>query len=156
MIGAFEDVPFTWTDEGVLDDFAYRYSVTAMDLNSAYSGPTSQESELVPQDIVLDGEVVGDKPIHTVPDPYLYGGFGSSPPFTFVNLPPQATVRVYSLDGHLVRQLDHDDPNGTGSLFWDLRDRNNDQVASGVYFFHVVEPDGQESVGKFTIVFGTI
>lgn len=94
--------------------------------------------------------------IHTVPDPYLlysaYDGGGTDKELLFVNLPPRATVRIYSLGGILVDVVDHDDPTGGGRAPWDLRNRGGQFVASGVYFWHVVTPGGEERVGKFTIV----
>jgi hypothetical protein len=96
--------------------------------------------------------------VHTVPDPYLGGSrYDFSPQYrhiTFVNLPPRATIRIFSLGGQLVQQLEHDDPTGGGRLAWNLRDRREVHVASGVYFFHVATPEGAERVGKFTIVMG--
>jgi hypothetical protein len=70
----------------------------------------------------------------------------------FVNLPGQATIRIYTLTGVLVDILNHDDPTGGGRAVWDLRNRNNQFVASGVYFFHVVTPDSEDYVGKFTVL----
>lgn len=157
--GSFEDVGFSWTDRSVANNFTYSYAVTAVDLNSAYSGPVSQESDITPQHVVPRSEAGVDRPIHTVPDPYLGGSaYDLSPRYRqimFVNLPSRATVRIYSLGGHLIRQLEHNDASGGGRLAWDLRDGTNYHVSSGVYFFHVVTPDGAESVGKFTIVMGT-
>ncbi len=94
--------------------------------------------------------------VHTVPDPYLgsslYDRAPTSKQLMFVNLPPQATIRIYTLTGVLVDVLVHDDVTGGGRTVWDLRNRNNQFVASGVYFFHVMTPDGDEHVGKFTII----
>jgi len=70
----------------------------------------------------------------------------------FVNLPQQAVVRIYSLNGTLVRVLTHNDVQGGGELSWDLRNRNNQFVASGVYFYVVEGPTGQKHTGKMTIV----
>jgi hypothetical protein len=70
----------------------------------------------------------------------------------FVNLPPQAMVRIYSLSGVLVAALEHSDPSGGGTLEWDLRSRNNQFVASGVYFYHVEVPGGKTKIGKFTVI----
>jgi hypothetical protein len=102
---------------------------------------------------------VGDfdlKEVHAVPDPYLgtsrYDRAPTTKKFMFVNLPPQATLRVYTLTGVLVDIVDHNDPTGGGRAEWDMRNRNNQFVASGVYFFHVVTPDKDEHVGKFTVV----
>ena len=94
--------------------------------------------------------------MHTVPDPYLttsrYDLAPSTKQLMFVNLPPRATIRIYTVTGILVDLLNHDDPTGGGRAVWDVRNRNNQFVASGVYFFHVATPDGDEHVGKFTIL----
>ena len=60
--------------------------------------------------------------------------------------------RIYSLSGVLVAALEHNDPSGGGTLEWDLRSRNDQFLASGVYFYHVEAPNGDTKVGKFTVV----
>ncbi|MDH3297722.1 MAG: hypothetical protein OEM96_05545, partial [Gemmatimonadota bacterium] len=94
--------------------------------------------------------------VHTVPDPYLgtslYDLSPTSKQLMFVNLPPEATIRIYTLTGVLVDVLVHDDVTAGGREVWNVRNRNNQFVASGVYFFHVVTPEGDEHVGKFTII----
>jgi hypothetical protein len=94
--------------------------------------------------------------VHTVPDPYYVSNAlettANQKVLQFVNLPAQAVVRIYSLSGVLVNVLTHNDAQGGGLLTWDLRNRNNQFVASGVYFYHVEAPDGQKKVGRFTIV----
>jgi hypothetical protein len=96
------------------------------------------------------------KEVHAVPDPYLstsrYDRAPTSKKLMFVNLPPRATLRIYTVTGVLVDVVEHDDPSGGGRAEWDMRNRNNQFVASGVYFFHVVTPDKDDHVGKFTIV----
>ncbi|HYU29445.1 MAG TPA: hypothetical protein VEK83_10475, partial [Gemmatimonadales bacterium] len=94
--------------------------------------------------------------IHTVPDPYYVSNAletnANNKVLEFVNLPAQAIVRIYSVSGVLVNVLTHNDPTGGGLLTWNLRNRNNQFVASGVYFYHVEAPDGQTKVGRFTVV----
>lgn len=94
--------------------------------------------------------------VHTVPDPYLGTSLNDLGPTSkvlqFVNLPPEATIRIYSLTGVLVDVIVHEDQSGGGRAEWDIRNRNSQFVASGVYFFHVVTPNGEEHVGKFTII----
>ncbi len=94
--------------------------------------------------------------IHTVPDPYYAVSQYDLGPATknlrFVNLPARATIRIYSLSGMLVDVINHDDPSGGGQATWDVRNRSDQFVASGVYFFHVVTPEGDTHVGKFTII----
>jgi hypothetical protein len=94
--------------------------------------------------------------IHTVPDPYYVTNSLETSPnikvLRFVNLPSVAIIRIYSVSGILVRVLTHNDPNGGGEATWDLRNRNNQYVASGVYFYHVEAADGRTKVGRFTVV----
>jgi hypothetical protein len=94
--------------------------------------------------------------IHTVPDPYYVTNSLeqtlNSKILKFVNMPSRAIVRIYSVSGILVQVLTIDDNAGGGELTWNLRNRNNQFVASGVYFYHVETPDGKTKVGRFTIV----
>ncbi len=93
--------------------------------------------------------------VHPVPDPfYITGGFDRSPVdarIEFINLPAQAIIRIYSSSGVLVDLIEHDSDQAGGSLSWNVRNRNNQVVASGVYFYHV-EANDQRRVGRMTIV----
>ena len=94
--------------------------------------------------------------VHTVPDPYYVTNqleiTASTKVLRFVNLPSQAIIRIYSTSGILVNILTQNDPTGGGELVWNLRNRNNQFVASGVYFYHVETPDGRTKIGRFTVV----
>jgi len=94
--------------------------------------------------------------IHTVPDPYYVTNSLEQSPnskvLEFVNVPTQCIIRIYSLSGVLIRVLTHNDPTSGGTAVWDLRNRNNQYVASGVYFYHVEAADGRTKVGRFTVV----
>jgi hypothetical protein len=100
--------------------------------------------------------------VHTVPDPYYvksaYEASTDQKILKFVGLPERAIVRIYSVSGVLVRMLEHDasryDPTSAtqgNEMNWDLRNRNNQVVASGVYFYHVESGDARR-VGRFTVV----
>jgi hypothetical protein len=100
--------------------------------------------------------------VHTVPDPYYvrsaYEASTEQKVLKFVGLPQRAIIRIYSVSGVLVRMLEHDatrynpTSRSQGSEFdWDLRNRNNQVVASGVYFYHVEAGDARR-VGRFTVV----
>jgi hypothetical protein len=100
--------------------------------------------------------------VHTVPDPYyVQSKFEVSTDqkvLKFVNLPQDCIIRIYTASGVLVRVLEHhaatysSTSNSQGSQRdWDLRNRNNQIVASGVYFWHV-EAGGERKLGRFTVV----
>jgi len=92
--------------------------------------------------------------VHTVPDPYYVTNTlertTEDKILKFVNLPTQATIRIYTSSGVLVRVLEKTgDP--SSEFTWDLRNRNQQFVASGVYFYHV-ESAGARKVGRFTVI----
>ena len=80
----------------------------------------------------------------------------------FINLPSTCTIRIFNLNGELVRSILHLDtsipeegpvvPNNLGGdEWWDLLSDNRQLVASGLYIFHV-ESNVGEQVGKFVVV----
>jgi hypothetical protein len=93
--------------------------------------------------------------VHTVPDPYYvtnqYETTTQSKVLKFVNLPADAIIRIYSSSGVLVTLLEHHSATFGGAETWNVRSRNNQVVASGVYFYHV-ESGGARKVGRFTLV----
>lgn len=93
--------------------------------------------------------------IHTVPDPYYvtsaYDRQVASKVINFVNVPTDAKIRIYTVSGILVRVLDNTTTQNEGTVTWDVRNRSNQFVASGVYFYHI-ESGGKSRVGRMTIV----
>jgi hypothetical protein len=100
--------------------------------------------------------------VHTVPDPYYvrseFEVAQLQKVLKFVNLPQDAIIRIYSASGVLVRILEHHAGNYSSTSAsqgseteWDLRNRNNQVVASGVYFYHIEAGDARR-VGRFTVV----
>ncbi len=93
--------------------------------------------------------------VHTVPDPYYvtnaYEQTTDTKIIKFVNLPQDCIIRIYSSSGVLVQLLEHHSSQFGGEETWNVRNRNNQVVASGVYFYHV-EAGNARRVGRFTIV----
>ena len=73
----------------------------------------------------------------------------------FVNLPSRCTIKIFSLDGDLVKKIEHDmdpsDPNSSHDQ-WNLITRNHQRVVSGLYYWTVESPDGQTQIGKLAII----
>ncbi len=98
------------------------------------------------------------KQVHTVPDPYYvtngYEQTTDNKVIKFVNLPRKAIIRIYSSSGVLVNILEHNSNTFGGELTWNVRNRNNQVVSSGVYFYHIESNDAGTArrVGRMTIV----
>jgi hypothetical protein len=93
--------------------------------------------------------------VHTVPDPYYVTSQFEQTTDTkiikFVNLPTDCIIRIYSSSGVLVSLLEHHSSQFGGAEDWNVRNRNNQIVASGVYFYHIEAGDARR-VGRFTVV----
>jgi hypothetical protein len=93
--------------------------------------------------------------VHTVPDPYYVTSQFEQTTDTkiikFVNLPADCIIRIYSSSGVLVDLVEHHSETFGGAEDWNVRNRNNQIVASGVYFYHIEAGDARR-VGRFTVV----
>jgi hypothetical protein len=73
----------------------------------------------------------------------------------FANLPrARNTIAIFTLDGDLVAEIQHDGTSGYGQASWNLVSRNGQQIVSGVYFYVVNSDDErfEDSVGKFVVI----
>ena len=68
----------------------------------------------------------------------------------FRGIPAGGTVTIYTVRGELVQTLHHDG-SITGMVPWDLRTKDNLDIAPGLYVFHVDSSVG-EYIGKFAII----
>jgi hypothetical protein len=100
--------------------------------------------------------------VKVVPNPFIIGSGWQTRyierRLKFINLPERCTIRIFNLNGELVRSLKH---NATslggvsndlgGDEWWNCLGEFNQLVSSGVYVFHV-DSDVGEQVGKFVII----
>jgi len=74
----------------------------------------------------------------------------------FRNLPQdQGTIRIYTLAGDLVEELQFDGRGGQGTVEWDLVSRNGQDVTSGVYLYSIETDTNaayQRKIGKFVVI----
>ncbi len=62
-----------------------------------------------------------------------------------------AQVRIYDVAGGLVRDLT--DENGDGQIYWDgVKNDSGEDVASGIYFYLITDPDGRKEKGRLGVV----
>ena len=129
---------------------------------------TTQDASLAAEDIKADLER-----IRVVPNPYFITNRAVTAEGTdkifFTHLPPRCTIRVYTLVGELVREIEHEsfapfdaderlaqgDKGGTETF--DLLNLYNQALASGVYIYHVEARDDSNDVignkiGRFAII----
>ena len=89
--------------------------------------------------------------INIVPNPYYaYSQYERSRLDNVVkitNLPERCKVKIFNMQGALIRQYDKDDP--ITSLDWDLTNSRAIPISGGVYIIHIEVPDVGEKVLKW-------
>ena len=165
------------TIDDLLPTVPYWVSVTAFDYGSPKSGLASLETAVSAgareayANSTWDEVDRHDLPVYVYPNPYIleadYRDHGfegrmniERPPdrtrvINFANLPPRCTIRIFTLDGDLVRELRHDaDPTSPLATHgeWDLITRNTQLVVSGIYYWAVEDDRGSVQMGKLVII----
>ncbi len=100
--------------------------------------------------------------IAVVPNPYVVtASWEESSPFrfgrgerkiNFIHLPKQCTIRIYTLRGYLVDELSHDSDIDDGQKSWNLLNKDGQEIAYGVYVYHVDAPGIGTKIGKFAVI----
>lgn len=100
--------------------------------------------------------------IRVVPNPYVVSAeWEPQNPYTtgrgpraihFTNLPQKCTIRIYAIDGTLIRTLEHNGEMNEGFEIWDMLSKDNMEIAYGVYIYHVDAPGVGEKVGRMIII----
>ena len=70
---------------------------------------------------------------------------------SFIHLPENAVVRIFTSRGEHVRTLETVTDIHNGSVSWDLKTKENLDVAAGIYFYVVESKIGNKS-GKIAII----
>ena len=168
---------YEYTAYNLLPTVPYYVNVTAFDYGSPQSGLASLETsktllsrEAYP--LTNTTEIaVNDLKVYVYPNPYRINGNyindgyeGRNAEFYipdrmrrlhFANLPPKCTIAIYTLDGDLIREFEHDkdadDPTAMHDE-WDMISRNTQRVVTGIYYWVVKDDSGDTQIGKFVII----
>ena len=102
--------------------------------------------------------------IKVVPNPYIVGHRFEAPlppgitsgrgnrKIEFQNLPSDGKVHIFSSRGQHVRTLTHSGNMFSGTISWDLKTKENLDIAFGVYYYIVESKIGGKSSGKLAVI----
>ena len=69
----------------------------------------------------------------------------------FTNLPQECRISIFTVTGEIVKVIERSSQ-FDGNEWWDLRTENNQEVAPGLYIYHVESNNGKEKIGKFAVI----
>ncbi len=148
-------------DRTVLNGINYRYYVAAYDSGNGIIGPLENSPSPNPYELNNTVEIRPELPtakkdlskVRVVPNPYkiteIWETSYNEHTIQFTGLPERATIRIFNTSGELIKTLEHDSRSSIEK--WDLKNRYNQTVAPGVYFYHVSSALG-ETVGKIFVI----
>ncbi|MDZ4700467.1 MAG: T9SS type A sorting domain-containing protein [Rhodothermales bacterium] len=104
---------------------------------------------VVPTEGPIDVAAIG-----VVPNPYIgasiYERSRGTDEVRFTNLPPEATIRVFTLNGTLIKTISKNSPDRF--ITWDLETDSGLPIGSGIYLIHVEVPGVTSKTLKFAVV----
>jgi hypothetical protein len=110
--------------------------------------PVKAESDFAAAPYVVPNPYIGSASFE--PQRFAIAGRGERR-IEFRNIPLNATLKIYTVRGELVQTLKHDGSTA-GFIPWNLRTKDNLDVAPGLYIFQVDGGKVGTSIGKFAIV----
>lgn len=163
----FDGEQYTYVDTQVPLGYGFYYSITSFDQGHASWAVDAQVA--VPP---LESSVFANRTktafyttlnpteadldqVSVVPNPfYRSSGFqlaGDTKLIQFVNLSQMCTIRIYTIRGDLVKTIEHENTT-SGVAYWNQISDYGQYVKSGMYFYHISNPQGEEKSGKFAII----
>ncbi len=165
---------YSFEIDNLLPSVPWHFSITAFDfgglggeLGSLESSPLANAVEVW---AINDASTVLNRrlEVSVYPNPYIgdgqYAASGYEDPnrtgfvdherrLHFINLPPECSIKIFTLSGDLVRRLEHPGPHSDtdSKLQWNLRSNNNEIVTSGIYIFTLESKWGKQ-IGKIVII----
>ena len=124
------------------DSFTFQSQIATVD---------QQKAELVLDDIKVVPNPYISATAHELPlPPAITSGRGERK-IDFIHLPAGAEVHIFTTRGEHVISLSHDNNIFDGTVSWNLKTKENLDVAAGIYFYVVESPVGQKK-GKIAII----
>jgi len=179
--GEFKYFEYEYVINNVLPSQLYYVTVTAFDYGSPGFGLLALESSpllnMVTEYAQNSAELVEREGLDVIvyPNPYRIdanyqdiegGSFEGRNALTgvinperlraihFTNLPHKCTIRIFTIDGDLVREIEHNKAPGDPQAMhatWDLITRNTQATVSGIYYY-AVESEFGNQIGKIVII----
>lgn len=128
--------PFNFNDSFIIE-------TTAFSTKSSLSKSDLEKIIVVPNPYVIHSEYEQKS---------MYTGGNFERRIQFRNLPLKCEIRIFDLRGTLLRKIDHQSVSEDGTEFWDLKTKQGDTVAYGVYIFHIDAPGIGNRTGRFGII----
>ncbi len=159
---------YEYTIDNIQPSIPFYFSVTTFDYGSMQLEVGALESSPLTNAVsdfaMPQGDFVEEKALDVIvyPNPYrIDGGYARqgyenrrrtksaerTRKINFMNLPNVCKIRIYSIDGDLIKEIEHYHPEGgphSQYESWDVISRNTQAVVTGIYIWHVSSNNGEQ------------
>jgi len=168
---------YKYTIDGLVPSEDLYFAVTAFDFGNPENGLDPLESSPLSNALHVYPIYSADRvaaegvKVSVYPNPYridagytddgyedVYDGDERHRRIHFVNLPEQCTIKIWTLDGDMVREIGHctnyeECPfsETNSKAYWDLISKNTQAIVSGIYIYSI-ESDQGTQLGKIVII----
>jgi hypothetical protein len=70
----------------------------------------------------------------------------------FIHLPRECTIRIYTISGHLVQEIQHSSTIDNGQEPWNLVSRDGLDIGFGIYVYQIDAPGIGTHIDKFAVI----
>ena len=143
---------YKFVSDDLLNGWQYLFTITAFDEGDIQAGLPSFESSRVSNAVrIFPGTPAGqtgDTEVGVYPNPYRInaawdGNTSRTRRLNFYNLPARAEIRIYTLAGEIVAELNHDAATYTGDTRWfDDFSADNRQIPGGEHAWDLLSDSG--------------
>ncbi|MFZ2325119.1 MAG: S8 family serine peptidase [Ignavibacteriaceae bacterium] len=129
------------------------YVLRIKNLTSDFTSGNISINEGAGSYIVLSSFATNLADVYVYPNPVR--NLSDETNITFANLPKQAKISIWSIDGKFINEIEETD--GNGGVDFNLKNENGDKLSTGIYIYRIVQLDdehneGEEKLGKFAII----
>ncbi len=156
------DTIYEWIDNTVLNNYTYRYWLAAYthgdSLEEPLETPPANDPSIENDNTVqvIPSVKIAEKSLNSVkvvPNPYKvvaeWEDNVGERKIAFTGLPEECTIRVYNVAGEEIIKIDN---NNKSYVYWNLRNKSNQEIAPGLYFYHIDAGNMGNTIGKFVII----
>ena len=100
--------------------------------------------------------------IRVVPNPYIvtnawepvntYSSGRGERQLHFTHLPANCVIKIFTVNGQLVKTLYHNNPIDDGTEIWNMLSKDNLEISYGIYVYHVKADGIGEKIGKILVL----
>ncbi|MEW6607161.1 MAG: choice-of-anchor Q domain-containing protein [bacterium] len=112
--------------------------------------PVDQQPEILPDEVIIKVPAVFNnlQAALVYPNPAYKG---QEVTFTQITTDKQVTLRIYNIAGELVIEKQKDNINDS-QIKWNLKNKDNEYVASGIYIYFLKDEPGSIKKGKIGVI----